>query len=313
MRMAWLVLIPTTACTFGPVAQAVVTQGDTSEGSDTASGDAGSSSSSSDATTEALTGSIDGGTESSGSTGAIASTGDPGSSSGASSGESDGASSDTGRPLTCDSDGVACDENATCDDRSGTAVCTCNPGWTGDGMRCEVDAAFDLLRYEVPCAGNGPGCTDDDFCITPNVVDDEATLAGTEGVTYELTVRVRGVVSEKSYAGGVADGSWYIGGAPLPSTYSYAQLTVSEPPQVYFLNNGTLQDQCIGLDYQRTITATTGATLTITHGDTNSCSAINQDDDGDPIVIPEIPPAPDPFDGQFVQIDLVGALPLPGG
>jgi hypothetical protein len=164
----------------------------------------------------------------------------------------------------------------------------------------------------VPCGPNGPGCTDDDFCATPNLVEDDATLQGTPGMLYELTLRVRGVVSEKGYGGGTADGSWYIGGFPIPSTYSYAELTISDPPQVYYLNNGSAVEQCVGLDYTQPVFAITGAVLTITHGDTNACSAINQDGAGDPIVIPGIPPAPDPFDGQFVQIDLVGAVPQPG-
>lgn len=30
-----------------------------------------------------------------------------------------------------------CDANATCDDTGGEAVCTCNPGWEGDGESCQ--------------------------------------------------------------------------------------------------------------------------------------------------------------------------------
>jgi len=309
MRRAWLLLIPSVACKFGAVNESV-TRGESTDGSGT-TGD-GSTSGAMLSTSDDASGTHDGGSETSASTSAAASSGESGSSSGIST-AGDSSSSDTGASLTCDSDGVTCDENATCDDRSGTPVCTCNPGWTGDGMRCEVDASFDLLRYEVPCGGNGPGCFDEDFCVTPNVVTDDATLQGTAGMTYELTLRIRGVVSEKAYTGGTAEGSWYIGGLPALSTYSYAELTISEPPQVYYLNNGTAVDQCVGLDYLRTVLATTAAVFTITHGDSNACSAINQDGDGDPIVIPDIPPAPEAFDGQFVQIDLVSAVPMPGG
>jgi hypothetical protein len=31
---------------------------------------------------------------------------------------------------------VTCDPNATCDDSSGTGVCTCNAGYEGDGAAC---------------------------------------------------------------------------------------------------------------------------------------------------------------------------------
>jgi hypothetical protein len=81
---------------------------------------------------------------------------------------------------------------------------------------------------------------------------------------------------------------------------------ISNPPQQYFLNagaSGTLY--CFGVDYTETVQIAAGATVTLTADPVDAVSAFNQDANGSPIVVPGIPPAPDAYDGQFLQMDVV--------
>ena len=49
-----------------------------------------------------------------------------------------------------------------------------------------------------------------------------------------------------------------------------------------------------------------GAKLTLTaDAGGDAIQTKNRDEDGDPIVVPGVPPEGEPFDGQFVQLDLV--------
>ena len=42
----------------------------------------------------------------------------------------------------------------------------------------------------------------------------------------------------------------------------------------------------------------------IGHYDVNFCSIANLDPDWNPLLVPGIPPYPDPFNGQFLQVDI---------
>jgi hypothetical protein len=59
----------------------------------------------------------------------------------------DGGSGPPPMPMTCAD--VQCDENATCTDESGDAVCTCNAGYEGDGASCsDID---ECAAAQFPC------------------------------------------------------------------------------------------------------------------------------------------------------------------
>lgn len=122
------------------------------------------------------------------STGMEADTTSPSTSSGmvadSSSGNPDSSSSgDTSTSMPCAE--VTCDPNATCDDATGDAVCTCDPGWEGDGTTCEnVDECMDGSSdcdpnatcldlpgsYACSCnegfMGDGTSCGDLDECAS---------------------------------------------------------------------------------------------------------------------------------------------------
>ncbi|MEM9454436.1 MAG: calcium-binding EGF-like domain-containing protein [Myxococcota bacterium] len=209
----------------------------------------------------------------------------------------------------CSRDSAVCDPNATCDEDTGE--CTCNPGYEGDGRQCSVDAMLPTLRIEALCVGQGP--CGSSYCLNSDFETDEAEMTGDPAVSYEVTLRFRGVFEEKEYNGGTNDGFWHEGGTPNDDEWNIYELEISDPPQSYWLNSGSsYMDHCEMVDYEQTVTVLGGSMVTVTMEErSGSCAARNRDDGGDPIVIPGIPPAPDSFNGQFLQVDVVDIVPVP--
>ncbi len=216
-----------------------------------------------------------------------------------------------GDPPDCSRDNGGCDPNATCSDDSGEIECACNLGYEGDGQQCSVDATLPTLRIEALCVGQG-SC-DAPYCVNSDFETDGVAMTGNPAVTYEVTLRFRGVFEEKEYNGGTNDGFWNEGGTPNDDEWNIYELEISDPPQSYWLNSGSaFTDHCELVDYQRTVTVIGGSMVSVTMEErTGSCAARNRDDRGNPIVIPGIPPAPEAFDGQFLQVDVVDIVPVP--
>ncbi len=87
----------------------------------------------------------------------------------------------------------------------------------------------------------------------------DVVLAGDPATTYDVKLRVRGLVEPRRYTGGaLADPSnkwFYAGGQADPSkknngqAYNVYQLVISQPAQHYFLNRDT--DDALGGGYNR--------------------------------------------------------------
>ncbi len=199
---------------------------------------------------------------------------------------------------------LECDENAWCDDSEDVAECVCNPGYTGDGFECEeMPSSLEGMRLEMPCV---PGHTG--YSCAPQAMefDEVAELEGGMAAIYLVNLRFRGVVEQNEYSGGTQDGLWYDGGAAVDDTYNIYSLTVSEPAATYFLNAGSAGiEHCWAIDYTHTIEAKGGAEITLHADNQDYALIVNQDENGDPIVIPDIAPYPEPFDGQFIQVDVL--------
>ena len=209
----------------------------------------------------------------------------------------------------CLVDNGGCDPNATCTPEPGGRLCVCNPGWMGDGESCE-DIATDLvgLRVELPCNSDPVVYS----CTTVAESEAEGTLTGSADSSYDITLRFRGVVEQKSYFDEeAADGYWREGGTPEIDTFNLYSLEVSSPTQTYYINGGTSEIRnCWGIDYTQTVAINAEATVTLRATDGgDEMQILNIDDEGEPIVVPDIPPAPDAFDGQFVQTDVVSVSP----
>src|SRR5207247_402063 len=92
-----------------------------------------------------------------------------------------------------------------------------------------------------------------------------ATLAGDPATEYDVTLHFRGVVEQEAYAGGHADGLWYVGGHPDNGAFNIYELATSAPAQVFYLNAGEAGIAHVWpLDYHKTIRIQGGATVTLT-------------------------------------------------
>lgn len=78
------------------------------------------------------------------------------------------------------------------------------------------------------------------------------------------------------------------------------------PSSAWHLNSGTSNNTfCDRIDYVATFEASAGATLTVHADSIDTEQARNRTAAGAFIFVPDIPPYPSPFYGQFVQIDVV--------
>jgi hypothetical protein len=177
----------------------------------------------------------------------------------------------------------------------------------------KVAAALDGYRYEFPCKhpmpeNPKPGMDCESGLVKgdPKKTDNfsaEKKFGGTRGKRYRVTLRFRGVVEPMMYKNGKMDGDYfYIGGEPNNNTYNIYKLAVSSPPSHYYLNRqDKVGHRVFKIDYTKTIEIDGGATVTFS-GDGQNGRLISN---FPKLVVPDIPPAPKPFNGQFVQVDVV--------
>jgi hypothetical protein len=222
---------------------------------------------------------------------------------------------------------VACGSNgggsaAPC---STAAASACEAGSVLSNGQC-VNVAGSLagLRWELPCTMPGSPC--------PTLVDGgdvqvvSTTLGGAQGQTFAVTLHFRGVVEMKTYAGGeagapqtagakgLANAQFFVsGGADNGDNFNIYEMHISDPPGVYFLNSGVSNiSNTWWLDYTATIVMNAGATVTLTanavdDGEIGNVNGV----DGGPVLVPGVPPYPHPYDGQFIQMDVVSVLAMP--
>jgi hypothetical protein len=180
----------------------------------------------------------------------------------------------------------------------------------------KIAAALDGYRYEFPCKdpmpeNPKPGADG----ISARATDDPATndkftdvkkFGGEPGRKYQVTLRVRGVVEPMMYKNGQQVGDYfYIGGEPNNGTYNIYQLTVSAPASHFFFNRqDAVGHKIFTIDYTATIEIEGGATLTL-HGNGQNGRMITN---FSKLVVPEVAPAPQPFNGQFIQLNVTDVV-----
>lgn len=194
----------------------------------------------------------------------------------------------------------------------------CPPGSARVGDTCvEVAASLDQLRWELPCFTVDP-VYPQLICFTHAIQRTFTTLKGVPGRDYDVRVRVRGVIETRAYRGGRVVAPFVREGAesaamPADSDpWNIYRLEVSSPPQAFVLNAGASGEyQCHVVDATFSFRASSGAVVTLfaSSVDLNRSQIRNVDDAGAPLVVSGVPPAPRPFDGQFLQVDVLGVSP----
>jgi len=206
----------------------------------------------------------------------------------------------------CDPSSCAADE--VCRTIDGISQCACPAGLYRSGSSC-VPVTLETARVELPCL-DVPECGGTNICALTPSDGASTTLVGDPAVLYDVQLRFRGVIETKTYKHGRQDGFFHTEGESDPSNESEYRISISDPEQIIFLNSASQpQNFSEAIDYERTVTMRGNAELELA-GDRGIevCGRDNGEVDADPstrIVIPDIPPSPDPFDGQFLQIDLV--------
>jgi hypothetical protein len=182
------------------------------------------------------------------------------------------------------------------------------------GAGASPAAALHMFRIECPCKAGSP-TTDGNCDVTPavdrqNIVK---TMGGDPGTVYDVTLRVRGLTEPNTYRNGMLQGQrFYIGGTSSQSGYTSYMMTVADPAQHYFFNyNASVGHIHFLLDYQVTVKIRGGSKVTF---DVNGAAAGSTPDghgvaNFDMLVVPDVPPAPMWYNGQFVQLDVVSTLP----
>jgi hypothetical protein len=170
-------------------------------------------------------------------------------------------------------------------------------------FHCPLCVASDLeeLRVEAPCTNGGSP-----ICTASTTASEPVTMGGEAGAVYDVTLRIRGVVEQKTYTGGTQDGFFYAGGTPAADGYNVVKLEVSEPAATYYLNAGTSGIERVWeLDATEKIPVAAGATVVVTSEPGDGLQIANTDGTGQPIIPPGIPPAPEAFPGQFVHVEVI--------
>ena len=164
------------------------------------------------------------------------------------------------------------------------------------------------LRWEFPCLTQ----TTPELCTTVDDVTDDTTLSGATGSTYEVVLRIRGIIEPKTYTGGTAGDGWNRDGIPANDTANIYALGISSPPATFYVNSGTTrlgsELYAEAIDFEMTIIVAGGATVQLQADSIDALQIRNIDENGVPIIVPDVPPAPDAYDGQFVQMDVVSVV-----
>jgi hypothetical protein len=205
-------------------------------------------------------------------------------------------------------------------------------------MPCGPDNAYTNLGCEVPsaelarCLGANTGPA---YLRGKRYRDDRIVFGGTPGKTYDVTVRIRGVVEPKGYQNGmkdVANDGWYVGGEPSQQgTYNIYMLWVSAPTvipstlgagQFFFLNAVDHAEAhfTYPIDNTVTISIAAGAEIWFLLDDSNCLNVKNCDSTSidsvtagtcNPSVIPDLPESSgitQPYEGQFIYMNVVSVV-----
>lgn len=180
-------------------------------------------------------------------------------------------------------------------------------------------------RWELPCAD--PSLRDTcpwDPALLEGAIDDPAVtlhretlvvFGGDPAVVYDVELRLRGLVEPKSFSGGeVWEEHFQIGGTPDVNDYNIYAIDVADPAERYTLNRNAMGvgHYTFVIDYTVTIPIRGGSEVRLTMIDPNAIAIANPGGSSgstDPFVVPDVPPYPDPFYGQFIQMDVLSVTP----
>jgi len=229
-----------------------------------------------------------------------------------------GAGGEAGAGDVCATDGVPCEADGVCCAGQCVSGSCCQPadcasadapagGFLCTNHQCvNVAGSLSGLVWALPCTSALSSIA----CNTDPTTTVSSKLGGATGVTYDVSLHFRGVVEQKTYNGGCTDGAyWQSAGADSGDSFNVYRLTVSSPPQTYFLNVGASSiNHTFALDYKKTILVDAGATVTLYADSKDGQEIVNVGADSNPVSIAGTS-ITQPYDGQFIQMDVDSVAP----
>jgi hypothetical protein len=170
-------------------------------------------------------------------------------------------------------------------------------------------AAFAMTgqRWLLPCTSlvsDSYACS----CGGPQI--QSVQLTGSASEHWMVTVRIRGAMEAIGYTGGAANSDgWVVGGAPSDTVNNYYEMAVTSPPQNYFLNNGVPAAHSYSYDYTASFPVDGDATIVFEANGQDGLQWANDDADQQPITFSGVTTNPQPYDGQFAQLDVLSVEP----
>lgn len=187
-------------------------------------------------------------------------------------------------------------------------------------------ANLDKFRFDYKCGFRGGGltpCKSDQICFPSKAYENKRyaqtipiAIGGDAATIYEITLRIRGVMEPKVYPtcspvamapGGDSFISICAGPTAGTTTNNTWQLSVLDPPATFFLNyNKNFLGHVVSLlDGKLSIKVRGGSQVEFTMDDVNGGQIRNCS-----LVVPDLAPAPEPFDGNFVHFDVIDVKPM---
>lgn len=197
-------------------------------------------------------------------------------------------------------------------------------GAGGTAGTSEVASSLNGLRVDAPCTGTP---TTENGAVCQHVMLTQSggfksvktvSIAGTAGTTYDVTLRVRGIVEPTNISGGMRSSTatfqymgmafrtepFTVGGTVQSPDYSQWHIRIASPAQELYLNDYQKSGHYIfELDYEITVPMAANTEVTLDATDSNERQIVNYED----YALDGIPGSMN--HGQFVQIDVVAVAP----
>jgi hypothetical protein len=165
----------------------------------------------------------------------------------------------------------------------------------------DIRNILDGIRWESPCLAElGPTT-----CLGPGTQSLRYNLRGAPGARYEVVLRFRGVAELRTYLGGYHQGQeWQVGGGPTANARNQFVLEMTSPAETIFLNRVDEQrDSCHRIDFTLPVRLDVGSGF-LTKVNARGEQLRNLGPNGRPIIVNNVRPAPDAYDGQFIQVNV---------
>lgn len=123
------------------------------------------------------------------------------------------------------------------------------------------------LQFLLPKTGDVDGGGGHMVWSCPGTSSQSIVMPGVAGVTYNVTIRIVGVVEVAKYTGGTTSSTYFnVDGTPIGGGQNVYKIVTSNPSHTYFLNaswSGSGFPAVVAIDYQKTIPVVGGSTISL--------------------------------------------------